>query len=592
MAGAADNVGGKFDGGGEPHHPAGGMSGGGVSGLVGAPATDGGQRTEGEAGSGAGGQDDGSLLPTRAMVANGWDLTCSIDVNGNPTCWGDDSLGQVSNIEGPLSSISVGGDDHACGLRPNGTAVCWGDNRQGQSTPPADQFRMIATGYGITCGIRRDRSVTCWGSGLGITSTALDAPLAGEFATISVGAFICGVKIDGTIACADDPDLPDLSGAQGQTYRSVTSGDALMICGVRSDHAVDCWGQFRDFPWNVPSGGFKSVAIGVDSACALRDDGEVDCGGGALLSGPFTQLAGGPGGFYSAMRADGTVAHWGRNTNGAATLHGAPFEAVVGHCGLRADKSVSCWGGWTTDPVGTGPFARLYAGILRNCGIRSNGDIACWPELQLNPPLFTSKGLLGFTLTGDDFCEIKSDGTAPCSFLRYVPGTYKEIAMTGDYVCGILTDSTLSCTLRPDHFNTPSTLSPPKGTFSALSVSTDFACAVRTDGTLACWGDDSIKQAVPSGQFTAVGTAGYEPDNRSVYIRVACGLRTNGDVTCWGDSYTAVSRSGPFVSLSVNGDRICAVTPEGTIVCWGTEQNVGVSMVPASPDHVYVDIIR
>jgi hypothetical protein len=123
-------------------------------------------------------------------------------------------------------------------------------------------------------------------------------------------------------------------------------------------------------------------------------------------------------------------------------------------------------------------------------------------------------------------------------------------------------------------------------------VSTDFACAVRTDGTLACWGDDSIKQAVPSGQFTAVGTAGYEPDNRSVYIRVACGLRTNGDVTCWGDSYTAVSRSGPFVSLSVNGDRICAVTPEGTIVCWGTEQNVGVSMVPASPDHVYVDIIR
>jgi alpha-tubulin suppressor-like RCC1 family protein len=503
-------------------------------------------------------------------------------------------LGQVSDIQGPLSSISVGGDDHVCGLRPDGTPVCWGDDRYGQSTPPADTFRALATGYGISCGIRLDHSVTCWGSGIGITSAPLDAPLDGEFATISVGAFICGVRLDGSIACAEDPDLPDMSTAKGNTYRSVATGVSPMICAVQSAGALDCWGQFRDYAWDVPAGAFKSVVIGNGSACALRDDGKVDCGGGQLQEGPFTQLAGGPGDYYAAMRADGTITYWGRNRRGAATEHGSPFTAVVDNCALRADKSVACWGGWTTDPVGTGLFSWLYGGN-GICGIRPNGGSECWPDLELNPPLFARDGALGFAFGDDFFCEIKADGTVPCSFGFYLPGTvgnFKEISAARDAVCGIQTDGTLSCRLDPKHLTTPPTLPPPKGTFTALSMSDDFACAIKTDGTINCWGDTSIEQAVPKGQFTAVDTAGFTPGNRSVYVRYACGLRTNGDVACWGESYSAISRPGPFVSLSVNGERICAVTAAGTIECWGSAQNEGVPQVPASPDGIYLNVIR
>ena len=97
--------------------------------------------------------------------------------------------------------------------------------------------------------------------------------------------------------------------APGGTFVSVSAG-ASHSCGVRTDGFGACWGYSRDFRAeaprrpSAPGGGapdvapvsFASVSVGTEHACGVR--------------------------------ADGTLACWGRNDAGQATPPAGAFSSV------------------------------------------------------------------------------------------------------------------------------------------------------------------------------------------------------------------------------------------------------------------------
>ena len=50
-----------------------------------------------------------------------------------------------------------------------------------------------------------------------------------------------------------------------------------------------------------------------------------------------------------------------------------------------------------------------------------------------------------------------------------------------------------------------------------------------------------------------------------------CGVKTDGSVACWGsnDEGQAEPPSGSFVSVSSGSYHTCGVKPDGSVECWG-----------------------
>ena len=54
--------------------------------------------------------------------------------------------------------------------------------------------------------------------------------------------------------------------------------------------------------------------------------------------------------------------------------------------------------------------------------------------------------------------------------------------------------------------------------------------------------------------------------------RHSCGLRTDGTITCWGwneDSGQATAPAGQFSAVSAGRRHSCGLRTDGTITCWG-----------------------
>ena len=64
------------------------------------------------------------------------------------------------------------------------------------------------------------------------------------------------------------------------------------------------------------------------------------------------------------------------------------------------------------------------------------------------------------------------------------------------------------------------------------------------------------------GQFNAVTAGGGR----------SCGLRTDGTITCWGwnEDRQAEAPGGQFSAVTGGGGRSCGLRTDGTITCWGS----------------------
>lgn len=260
-------------------------------------------------------------LATR--IAAGMYHTCAVLRSGDVQCWGYNAQGQlglgntqrVGDDEAVYTAgvVDLGagvkvkdvalGSYHTCALLTTGGVRCWGDNAYGQ------------LGYGHTSNLGDDEpvnnlpNVTISGS-----VRELVAGRAHTCVLTSAGALRCwglnnngqlGQSIGGESAWGDNPGespagLPGDIGLGGAAI-DVAAGD-YHTCAVLSDGQIKCWGYngygqlgYGDYTSRSTP---PAAAVNLDGVSAYR------IGAGAFA------------GHTCALRANGTVRCWGRNSAG------------------------------------------------------------------------------------------------------------------------------------------------------------------------------------------------------------------------------------------------------------------------------------
>jgi len=475
--------------------------------------------------------------PRHGCAARGTDLSCwGANLTGQLGDGTTDERSTPRSITGPASGLVVtagdAGENFTCVIIA-GDAWCWGDNQRGQlgdgtsmshkePAPIADggqpNFSAIALGSDHACAIGVDNTVWCWGGGddgeLGNGSIG-DRPLATQIPSFTAVAVAAGADTtcahDGTNAyCwgeANNGQLGNDATLQSQSSPAAVALGAVPgivsiatggvhACAVITDGTVRCWGRhngrlgdgdptptldINPTPVTVSNlNDAVQVSLGIDSSCARRVSGAVECWGqnddGELARGSYSN---------SSVPIASSV-------SGSTTLAMGGFRA----CSIDSSGGLTCWGSNADGELGTGGAmdanAPVYvasgvrdaaAGTSFTCAAFEDGNVRCWGK--------PTSGRLG----------IGTPGSSP----RSVP-----------------------------------TLVQAPGLTDATSVSAGLAggCAVDRDGETFCWGGNTSGQIgdnTTTLRNAPVATAvpgGGVIDVQSGEAHTCA--RTAADAWCWG----------------------------------------------------------
>src|SRR5262249_54066643 len=224
-------------------------------------------------------------------------------------------------------------------------------------------------------------------------------------------------------------------------------------------------------------------------------------------------------------------------------------------CGIRADKSLWCWGDNTHGQLGLGTtggardvptavsrggsWLAVAAGTDSSCAVQVGGALYCW-----GANLF---GQLGVGTSGIDAgmdlpTRVPDPGAAPA--------VWSQVSARGNHACAIQTDGSLWCWgyggngqlgVRPTMGKGP--LPGPVaggGSWSAVAAGDVHTCGIEA-GALRCWGqNDSGQLGIGTDLSTrpAPTSVGQDTDWTAISAGAAhsCGLRGN-DLYCWGYNY-------------------------------------------------------
>lgn len=268
-----------------------------------------------------------------------FDFFCSRFFDGSVRCWGNGYQGQLGRdvgagggvmtptaIEGmPPSIVGIAlGWRHACAWTSAGEAVCWGNNEEGQlgigavgekvvrpsSVQLPGKVTQLVSARTRTCALLEGGDVYCWGEfwnqNRGVNgwwpTLIKDARRCRELSAAS--STICGVRLDGAIACWGYLEtflgpIEQLSTKEGSAAVVPGIDDATAVavgyphaCAIRRDATLWCWGTGdagelgdgrRTTSWKpvqVPlPGPVVRVVAGKHSTCARLADHRWFCWG-------------------------------------------------------------------------------------------------------------------------------------------------------------------------------------------------------------------------------------------------------------------------------------------------------------------------
>jgi alpha-tubulin suppressor-like RCC1 family protein len=482
------------------------------------------------------------------VSAGGYDVCVVLD-DGTVRCWGAGQSGELGDpaafnqtigdneTPGSQPTVDIGagrsavavaaGVNHTCVLLDDGTIRCWGDEGlpgYGNTAtigddetpgsvgvvdvglPPGTATSAVSAGSLHTCAIVDDGSVRCWGAGL-------DGRL-GYKNTNTIGD-------DEAPAAAGPVDLGSV-----QKAVAVDAGEQH-TCALLIGGKVQCWGDFAN--GRLGTGGTQDVgddetpgsagtvdlgrsavaiSVGGEHACALLDNGTVECWG----KGADGRLG------YNGVGDvgdDETPASMGAvNLGGSAAAIAAGVDRT---CALLTIGSVECWGngasgglgygntndiGDNEEPasagvvfLGAGRFAvAITVGARATCALLDNGTVRCWGD--------GSGGALGYGNV-----DTIGDDEAPGSVGPLNLGRSAVAISAGDYhTCALLDNGTVRCwgvgsdgrlgygnTNDIGDDETPNTVGPVSLSRSAIAINAggDRSCAILDAGTLSCWGNGS-----------------------------------------------------------------------------------------------------
>lgn len=569
------------------------------------------------------GTTSGRPMPTRVAalrnealdVAAGAEHTCALLVGGATACWGNNRNGAVGlgldNVVSmparlakvPVAKTLSAGDHHGCVVTQADGVTCWGLNDFGQA---ADR----AAGR--------------------VVEPAAVAGLAGVLGLDAGAAHTCaileqGLRCWGNATAAQlGPGLPDGTHGPLGNWRLVAAG-LRHTCALAQDGNVFCWGRtgegqlgdgtplFFSEPQPVRAmPRFLAVAAGGGHSCALKD-GRVLCWG----RGEAGQLGNG-----EAASASTPV---------AVELPGEAVQVVAGaefSCARLSDGSVHCWGRGVRGQLGGGekmPADRprpgpamlperavhLAAGAEHACAVDAKGAVHCWGETQYNR---LGNGVVAAGVQSrparvpieDELQQVAAGNAHSCALAR--GGAVHCWGHSGVGQTGVGPSSTPA----------PPTVVANLPEATAVVTGADHTCALTTagEGSVWCWGrgDSGQLGMVSTSQNTGVAQpVQFARLPRVIAVSAAanhtCAVRSDGIAFCWGSNrygqlglgpmppQTSATRPPPpvvslerVVAIEAGDRHTCAVTQDGAISCWGSNQHgqlgTGAPLERAQPQKV------
>jgi alpha-tubulin suppressor-like RCC1 family protein/endonuclease/exonuclease/phosphatase family metal-dependent hydrolase len=294
------------------------------------------------------------------------------------------------------------------------------------------------------------------------------------------------------------------------------------------------------------------------------------------------------------------------STPGTLTLTGVETEDLAGtvsaggesSCEVRADSTAWCWGNNPYGQVGDGTakdrvrprrvvsatddWTSISSGGSTTCGIRADKSLWCWGV--------NHRGQLGI-------------GEGPRRFSPQQVGDdhdWSAVSTSWTHTCGVRTDGTAWCwgdnhRGQLGHGSTKQRFVPVQvgsGTsWDSITTGGWHTCATRTDGSAWCWGQGVFGQLGDGGSSTRLSPVRVSSTLRFERLTAGwsstCGLDDQGAAWCWGindqgqlgDGTTqlrrtpvAVAGGHRFVSLSMGDGSACGVDQAGSLWCWGANR--------------------
>lgn len=476
--------------------------------------------------------------------------SCATLQDGAVWCWGyvlgwfgqtEQKTLETPKLFEPLrgkKKIRLGGD-HACALDDGGQVYCWGANRAGQLglgnqeprpglelVPGLSKVKELSVGYRQSCATLEDGRISCWGEGP-IPSQKLENLSPKVVESIPKGsAVIVGylerchlneknllycsgtgpgsLKMPGSLAqetvlipAQEEPleNLVDISAPASSSSCFLNQKSEVFCLGHASTgYSVSFYTELRSARRvKGLSGDLKSLAAGVDRACALQsEEGGVVCWGQE----PNKQWTLGDGLEQSGPGPVLVKTASGENLKGITKI----FAGDVYTCGVHQSGQLYCWGGWVREN------SRSKAVIPYAVPIENVSSVT---EVYLNSSeafiLNNQKQIYRWSMNDPNTAN-KADATSWIQDFKV-----NQVSRGGPWLCFTEGENLrVVCAYAP----TPEDLEP-----GAKKIA---------EGT----GVPFYEISKLSGIVELVGSGGA---SGSPTTNVGCGLKTNGEVWCWGD---------------------------------------------------------
>ncbi len=239
--------------------------------------------------------------------------------------------------------------------------------------------------------------------------------------------------------------------------------------------------------------------------------------------------------FNLALKTDGAVVGWGRNTSGQATIPAGLSNVVAIAAGsehslaLKADGTVVGWGanyyGETTIPAGLNNVVAIAAGDYHTLALKADGTVVGWGDHYFGETNGAAAGIhvVAIAAGGSFNLALKADGTV----VGWGRNSFGQTTIPSDLsnVVAIAAGGGHSLALRADGavvgwgFNNLGQTTIPAGLSNVVAIDAGAAhnLALKADGTAVGWGWNNLGEAtIPAGATNIIALAGG--DDHSTFL--------------------------------------------------------------------------
>lgn len=407
--------------------------------------------------------------------------------------------------------------------------------------------------------------------------------------SLSNGAWVCGLKADGTTSCfglgamgvlangsTASSLVPSVIG--GYFFKKISSGVGL-TCGLTTLDDLYCWGansagvivpsgsSYYSSPQAVDAGEkYIDVSIGADHICGVTQAQRLKCWG-SDASGKLGNGSGGTSGVPGFVDSS-----WTFVSAAASSLY---------TCGMTVTGITSCWGnswnlellvnsssGHIQSPAGmpVDPLTKIDAGSGFFCGLKSGGELICWGN-SLNYHFGNETAYSG---------NIK-----PQRLFESL--LFKDVQLAGDRACAITSDDKLYC--WGGSYKEPRYIA--EGVrVKKVVLSEAGSCAMTLDNNWICWGPVSMGASASQVSYLSKSyslTPTQVETSVEKILNQRCYKTISGVEKCWGAVNThfnfnqnrsvAAEKSALLKNTAFNFDTTsygCQINDAGNVECWGT----------------------